>query len=75
MRRAALGLVLVSLMATGCNAAIPASLPPQPLGSGDQAGGSLDAEAPSTVEVSPSPMTVEELAALYSKADATADRG
>jgi hypothetical protein len=74
MRRAALGLVLVSLMATGCNAAIPASVPPQPLGSGDQAGGSLDAEASSTVEVSPSPMTVEELAALYSKADATADK-
>ena len=46
MRRAALSLMLVSLMAIGCDAASSASLPPQPL---------------------------EELAALYSKALATAN--
>jgi hypothetical protein len=74
MRRAALGLVLVSLIAIGCDAASSASAQPQPLGSTGQAGGLPDAEPSSTAQASPSPITVEELAALYSKAATTADK-
>ena len=77
MRRAALLLAMASLIAIGCDATIPASLQPQPLGSLSQAGtspSSPDPAASPSREASPSPTTVDELAALYSKALATANK-